>query len=124
LRDSKGTILARYPDPDKWLGQSVPDSPLMNEIIAQHGEGTAETTGLDGLPRLFAFTPIDNPQKSGRSSDVYVSVGIPTSVAYADADVLLAHNLAALGLATLLGFVAAWVAGDHLVLRAVNALVV
>jgi C4-dicarboxylate-specific signal transduction histidine kinase len=55
--DRTGTIVAHYPDGDRWGGKAVPQVPLVRTVLAQ-GEGTAEHTDLDGVVRLFAFRPL------------------------------------------------------------------
>jgi PAS domain S-box-containing protein len=118
--DRNGTILVRYPDPEKWVGKSLPEAPIVETILEQQNEGTAEAYGVDGIPRLFAFTPLSSLPASG---DVYVSIGIPSSFAFADANRVLYRNLAGLGLVTALALAAAWIGGDLFILRRVDALV-
>jgi signal transduction histidine kinase/PAS domain-containing protein len=118
--DRNGTILVRYPDPETWVGLTMDEAPIVETILAQRGEGTAEVYGVDGIPRLFAFTPLSGAPAGG---DVYVSIGIPTTVAFADANRVLARNLAGLGLVTALALAAAWLGGDAFILRRVNRLV-
>ncbi len=120
LLDSQGTILSRYPDPEKWVGRSRKDAPLTQTILSTRSEGTAEVTGLDGVPRLYAFTPL---RAGATDSDVYLSVGIPRDIAFADVTRILTHTLAGLVLATLLVFAAAWFGGDVFLLRKIRALV-
>jgi signal transduction histidine kinase len=115
--DRSGRILARYPNPEVWVGQPGVDDPLFRLILAQ-GEGTAELPGADGVPRLYAFTTLRGAAQAG-----YVSIGIPQAVAYAPADRMLARNLAGLGLVGALALAAAWVGADVFILRSVNALV-
>ena len=117
--DRNGTILVRYPDPEVWVGQSLPEAPIIEAIVAQRGEGTVEAYGVDDVPRLFAFTPLSGIPAS---EDVYLSVGIPTAVAFANTNRALAHNLLGLALVTVLVLVAAWFGGDVFVLRWVNRL--
>ncbi|MGQ0549628.1 MAG: ATP-binding protein [Armatimonadota bacterium] len=118
--DSTGLILARHPDPQKWVGRSVPEAPVVNAVLAQAREGTVEAAGLDGVRRLYAFTPLGSPTQAGRA---YVSVGIPTAVAFAEVNHLLGRNLVGLALVVLLGFTAAWLVSNRFILRQVNALV-
>lgn len=130
LLDSRGTILARYPDPDRWVGQEVEISPLLNATIAERREGVAELAGMDGVSRLYAFTPVGGQDGAARAAegverrDVYVTVGIPASVAYAEADEMLARNLTILGLSALLGLLAARIVAGYLVLGNLEGLVV
>src|SRR3990170_2350347 len=116
--DHKGTILARYPDHEKWVGQSMPEAPIVRAMLAQR-EGTAEVAGLDGVSRLFAFTPLH----SGPAGDVTSAVGIPKEAAFAEVNRMLARNLSWLGLVTVLALAAAWFGGDLFIRRRVNALV-
>ena len=118
--DRNGTILVRYPDPENWVGRTMVEAPIVETILTQQGEGTAEAYGVDGIPRLFAFTPLSGSPDGG---DVYVSIGIPTEVAFAGADRVLARNLAGLGLVTVLALAAAWLGGNAFVLQWVNKLV-
>ncbi|MCL4297026.1 MAG: PAS domain S-box protein [Anaerolineae bacterium] len=118
--DRQGTLLARYPDPTRFVGRIVPDSPVVRAVRAQQEEGTGETVGLDGVRRLYAFTPLFNNLDQ---SEVYVSVGIPTEVALAEVDRLSQLNLSALVLSALLALVAAWLGSDLFILRQVKKLV-
>jgi len=118
--DRNGTVLVRYPDPGMWVGQSVPEAPIVETILIQQGEGTSEAYGVDGIPRLFAFTPLSGVPGG---EDVYVSIGIPTAVAFADANRVLVRHLAGLGLVTVLALAAAWFGGNLFILRWVNMLV-
>jgi signal transduction histidine kinase len=118
--DRNGTILVRYPDPGTWVGQSVPEAPVVETILAQKGEGTAEAYGVDGIPRLFAFTPLSGAPGGG---EVYVSIGIPAAVAFADANQVLARHLAGLGLVMVLALAAVWFGGNLFILRSVDMLV-
>jgi hypothetical protein len=52
--DHQGTVLARYPDPQSWLGQAAHEAPLVQRLLAHGDEGTTTATGLDRLPRLSA----------------------------------------------------------------------
>jgi signal transduction histidine kinase len=117
--DRDGTILAQYPEPERWVGHSVARTPLFRVILAD-GEGTAEVPGLDGVPRLIGFTRLWGlPQ----SADAYVWVGIPSAIAFAATNSMQARNVAGLGVVAVLAFAAAWFGGDAFILRPVQALV-
>jgi signal transduction histidine kinase/CheY-like chemotaxis protein len=118
--DHNGTILARYPDPALWVGKAAPEAPLVKAMMSQKSEGAIEAPGLDGVPRLYAFVRL---RGTPAGQDVYVSVGIPAAVAFANADRMLTRNVALLSLAALLAYVAAWVGGDVFVLRQIRRLV-
>jgi len=118
--DRNGTVLVRYPDPETWVGQSAPEAPIVQAILAQRGEGTAEARGVDGVSRLFAFTSLSGVPGG---EEVYVGVGIPAAVAFAGTNRVLVRNLAGLGLVAVLALAAAWFGGDLFILRWVNRLV-
>jgi PAS domain S-box-containing protein len=78
-----------------------------------------EAADVDGVTRLYAFTPL----RGAPGDSVYMSVGIPIAVAYADANQTLARNLTGLGLVAVLALAAAWVSSELFLLRQVKALV-
>ncbi|MSP93614.1 MAG: HAMP domain-containing protein [Myxococcales bacterium] len=117
--DRTGTILNRYPGPE-WIGKAVPDAPITQAILGHQGPGTAHVHGLDGVERVYGFAPLKGTAKMG---DAYVSIGIPTSVVFREADERLAKNLVILGLVSAIAATMAWFAGSGLVLRPVRALV-
>ncbi len=118
--DNRGTVLARNVEPEKWVGQTATEAPIIQEVLARTGQGTVESTGLDGVNRLYAFAPLGSASQAG---NVYVYFGIPTAIAYAQADQTLTRNLMALGLVTLFALLAAWGVGERTVVRQVSALI-
>jgi signal transduction histidine kinase len=118
--DRNGTILSRYPDNGKWIGQLMPEPLVLNAILTQQGNGTTDAPGTDGIPRLFSFAPFGG---AAQSTDAYVSVGIPAAVAFAGVNRILARNLAALVLVAGLALAAAWVVGNRFIVRQIQTLV-
>jgi len=127
LIDSKGTVLVHHPDPPAWrragpqriVGKSMTDQPLVRKLLASKGEEIGQEVGLDGVHRLYAFAPI----RVAGDARAYVGIGIPIEVAFADANRTLWRNLILLGLVSLLAFGAAWFGGDFFILRRVDDLV-
>ena len=117
--DRNGTIVAHYPDPESWVGQSARNAPIVQAILSHPGEGTVEALGEDNVPRLYAYVPL----RRVPAETVYVSVGIPYSVAFAGVNAILGRNVLALGLVAILALAAAWIGGDWFVLRQMNVLV-
>jgi PAS domain S-box-containing protein len=116
---SDSTVLIQYPGPEEWAGRPLREAALAKTVTDQ-GQGVVSARGADGVPRIYAFAPLYSPL---RADDVFVIIGIPESVAFAQADRRLALNLLGLGLAGGLALVATWVCGDLFVLRHVRALV-
>ncbi|MDP1906594.1 MAG: PAS domain S-box protein [Pseudomonadota bacterium] len=56
--DARGTVAVRHPDPEGWVGKRAENLPLLQRIQAAGGEGVAEDSGLDGVHRIFGFTPL------------------------------------------------------------------
>lgn len=115
--DRNGTILARSPDPKVWVGRAMSEASIVEIVLAQ-GEGTAMATGLDGVNRLYGFTPLSGAPER----ETYINIGIPTEVAFASANQMLRRNLTLLGLAAAAAFIAAWLGSDLFFLRRVRVL--
>ena len=117
--DRKGTILARFPDSDAWVGKSEPEAPIVAATISG-GEGTVEAAGLDGVARLYGFVPL----QTGRGgSALFLSVGIPKAAALQEATRDLARNALAVTIFGTLALLAAWAGGNHFVFEPVNRLI-
>lgn len=118
ILDRSGTVLAHQPDPDRWFGKSIRDAPFVRMILERDAEGTAESMDALGVHRLFAFTPL----YQGSSNSVYVSVGIPRDVAYADLDSRFKRDLFALLLIVVIVITVAWKGSHVFVLRPLGVL--
>jgi HAMP domain-containing protein len=117
--DRTGVILARYPDVPPWIGKSASDISIVARVLTQ-AKGVVEAPGLDGVPRLFGFTPLGD----GRDTwPVYVTVGIPAATAYADVRRTLIWNV--IGLTAVAGLVllATRAFAGRFILTRINALV-
>jgi len=88
--DSDGVVLHRTLEPDKWVGENMGKSTLARTVLKEGRAGMAVLKGLDGVERLYAYAPI----RSGTvETNAYLAVGIPTSVAEAEAGRSLLRNL-------------------------------
>jgi diguanylate cyclase (GGDEF)-like protein/PAS domain S-box-containing protein len=118
LLDGVGNILARHPDSEKYVGKSMVELPLYKQIQNSQGEGTFDGVGLDGVRRIFAFTPLF----SRPSCCAYAVVGIPAQAVYAKANRAYIRNVLLMMGMGLLVLALAWVGSDVLVLKRVRAL--
>jgi PAS domain S-box-containing protein len=108
-----GQVLARQPEPEEWVGRILTDSPLVQEMLDVQGEGAVEVSGIDGVVRLYALSPL-YPAVGDTAT---IGVGIPTEVAYQNIDRNVQRNLILLSIVALIGIGAAWVISDVFVLR-------
>ncbi|MBF0505879.1 MAG: PAS domain S-box protein [Nitrospirae bacterium] len=114
--DRSGTIIARYPDPGKWVGKNMLDSGIIKVILTQE-EGTVESRGLAGNKRIFSFTPV-----RGTDKGIYVCLGISSDMAFAKVNRKLLRDIILL---TLTGFAAsliAWFGSDFFIMRRMGGL--
>jgi len=115
--DSQGTIIARRPDPEKWIGTRT--APSLFDVMIKVGFGTSEVKDVDGITRLYAFAPVGTTDVSGFK----VGIGIPIDEIVAPANRLQMMELSTLAIIALLALAAAWFVGDVIILRRVKALV-
>ncbi|BAN36087.1 hypothetical protein SCD_n02279 [Sulfuricella denitrificans skB26] len=118
LLDGSGRVLAHHPDPANYVGKSMATLPLYKQIQQSQGEGTYDGVGLDGVRRIFAFTPLFSRPRCC----AYAVVGIPAERVYAKANHAVVRNVLLMVGMGLLVLTLAWVGGDLLVLKRVRAL--
>lgn len=70
LFDKNGTVLAREPEFEQWVGTPVANEPLVKVAMAKTEE-SAELEGLDGVKRYYAFLPLLH----GTGDSGYLTVG-------------------------------------------------
>jgi signal transduction histidine kinase len=103
--DRQGVILARYPEPEKWVGQSIEKTELFQQLKANtQSSTTIEAQGADGTIQLFALSYL-LPQEA---PDLRLIVSIPQSEILAQADRTLLYNLLWLGAIALLAILTTW----------------
>jgi signal transduction histidine kinase len=116
--DNAGAILARFPDPELYIGQIFFDAEVIQAALQKRGDGFSEVQGLDGIHRLYAFATLH--QAMGGSA--YVSVGIPTSVAYADVNRSVLINLSGMALVAALALIITLVLSNRFIIDPVQSL--
>ena len=123
--DASGNLISRRPDPERWFGKRVAP-PLLAAMRAQTAQGAhgsqhgraVVVMGEDGVERLHAFARVGAPALT----DYTVTIGVPTATITQVARDAQLMSLLGLGATTLLALLAAWLAGDKLIVRRVRGL--
>ncbi|MFH1080495.1 MAG: HD domain-containing phosphohydrolase [Pseudomonadota bacterium] len=108
--DSNGTVLFRFPDPEKLVGGNMPEESIIKAIMTQK-EGVEEGIGLDGVRRLFGFTTIGSGIEA-----IHICVSTPEQIAFAEIRRQTVQDFALVGLVGVLGFLGAWLFGGMLII--------
>jgi len=116
VTDRLGVILARVPDDGSWIGQTLPEKRVVEDLFSRPS-GVFEAEDAKGVRRLWAHAALTPDGK------LQATIGTPTDVALADVRRVLIGNLAGLGLVTVLALAAAWFGGKFFILDQVDALV-
>ncbi|MBI5461875.1 MAG: PAS domain-containing protein [Gammaproteobacteria bacterium] len=119
LWDSRGRLMYRYPEPEKWVGKLLADTPLARAVLSAGGAGSAEVPGVDGVARLHAFAASQEESKVA----LRISVGVNTAELYREADQQLRRSLTVLAVVSLAALAAAWLLSEIVVRRRIGALV-
>jgi len=112
-----GVALFRYPDPENFIGQHLND-PTILEAMRTQGKGTIEGRGLDGVSRLYGFSPLSNT-----STNTHVLIGISHELVFAEANRLLLQNIVGLAIVGIAALTVVWIGSNLLVLRQVQNLI-
>ena len=120
--DAAGTLISRRPDPERWFGKRISPA-LLAAMRAQDAEGDQQARavvvmGEDGVERLHAFARVGAPALT----DYTVTIGVPTATITQVARDAQFMSLLGLAATTLLALLAAWLAGDKLIVRRVRNL--
>lgn len=118
--DATGQVLARYPEPERWIGKFYPDAPFIQAAISRQDEGTVEGSGLDGTSRLFAFTPL---RVGERERIAYVYIGIPRDSAFARVNQIDNRSLIGFGAVLVFALLVTAIGSRLLILRPMTTLV-
>ncbi len=111
--DGNGTIVARSPEPERWVGQSVTPQHLE---VARTGGGVVESEGVDEERRLWAVSAL-LPQKG-----IYASIGVPAADLFAQANRLFWMHIGLLCLVFTAAAIAAVFMGERAIRRPIDAL--
>ncbi|MFC5460795.1 ATP-binding protein [Massilia niabensis] len=114
--DANGTIISRRPDPERWFGTKV--SSTLREAMRSAGSKALVLSEFDGVERLHTFSRVGAPSLS----DYTITIGIPVETVTAGARRAQLMSLIGLAATTMLALLAAWLAGDVLIVQRVRKL--
>jgi signal transduction histidine kinase/ActR/RegA family two-component response regulator len=114
--DARGGIISRRPDPERYFGTRM--SPAMLDSMQHAAQRSVVIRGPDGVERLHAFAHVGPPSLS----DYTVTIGIPTETIISNARHDQLMSLMGLAATTMLALLAAWLAGDILIVQRVRKL--
>jgi len=117
LIDRSGVVLLAIPAGYARQGQALTGEPLVQAMLSRT-EGLGSFTGLDGLPRLYAYTPLSRAADNA----FFVAVGVSEQAAFALANQMLVQHLVGLAVVVVLALGFAWIGGELFVLRRVRSL--
>jgi signal transduction histidine kinase/HAMP domain-containing protein len=120
LVSADGKVLLRYPETTNWKAKQVFSPTPRQPSPGRDSELTIESTSLDGINRLFALSPLKNPI-GGQM--VYAAIDIPVSVAFAEPNRILLHDLILLALLSIIALSAAWFGTELFLLRRVRDII-
>jgi len=110
-----GRILARAPLADQFVGKFLLEAQAFENVVTDQPEGFVESAGLDGTPRIIAYT-----QVSG--APLYVRVGIPRElIDAAVATSVRAGVLTLIATISVMGLIG-WLGSRNLVVRPLRQL--
>jgi len=118
--DPNGIVLARFPDPEAWVGRADPEAEVVEVALLSAGETSTEARGLDGVEKVYGIVPLAGEEPASR---VYLTVGIPVEQVYAPVLAVERNQLLGLLVATAFAAAGAWLVGERMVVRRVEAII-
>jgi signal transduction histidine kinase len=116
--DQEGDSLSYDPANATWSQGAAIDADVVKTVLSRKF-GFLEATSIDGIRRIYAFSPLAGPLKKNQ---IILVTSIPSKVAFAAANRTLARNLSLLGAATLLALLFVWKGSEVFILRQVRAM--
>ncbi|MDB5523447.1 MAG: hypothetical protein JWM58_1210 [Rhizobium sp.] len=116
IADRTGTMIARIPDPEKFVGTKIASRII--HFVNSVQPSTFTAVGRDGVNRVIGFYPT-----SAMSMGLFVSVGISTDEAYASIRRATWIGLLVTLASLFLSFVLAWLTTRELIRKPVGRLI-
>ena len=101
-----------------WSRRTPVDADIVKTVLTLKS-GFLEAESIDGIPRIYAFSPLAGPLKKNQ---IILVIAIPSEHAFAAANRTLARNLSLLAAVTLLALLFVWKGSEVFILRQVRAM--
>lgn len=108
IADRDGTILARQPRPEDFVGTVIPDA--FQRLVRASAPGTEAVTSQDGTRRVIGYSPV-----ATGGSGLYVSVGLPIEPQFWSTVRSISGGLALSMLGSLAALGTAWLTSDRVI---------
>lgn len=115
IADRDGTVLARDPEPERFVGTQLTEQSMA--LLNADQPGTTEVESVDGARRVQGYFPI-----TSTPNGLYVTSGISQDEAFAAIDVATGWNLALALIGALAAFATTGLLGQGLFKEPVNRL--
>ena len=112
IADQNGTILARVPFPERFVGTRIPEQ--FRALLTAKSAGTIEVVSQDGTERILGYEPITP------SRPLYVSAGLSTKEAFAEINRATWVGALTLLMSTLIAIFAAHWVGKYFILLPID----
>ena len=119
LVNEERVFLIRYPDSDQWIGRRSAAEVTAKALGGESTEGTIDTTGSDGVRRIYAVNRIDAPG----AGSWFTVVGISEDAAFAPFRRQMVREVGFVTAGATGLLVLVWVLGGFLVVRPAKHLV-
>jgi two-component sensor histidine kinase len=113
LADSDGTIIARVPLPERFVGTVIPGE--YQRLIHADRPGVIEVRSQDGTERLLGYRPISEP-----GSPIYVSAGFSVAEAFAPINRTTIANALGIAAGAVASLILAVFIGDRFLLAPIS----
>jgi PAS domain S-box-containing protein len=110
VADRNGTIIAREPLPERFVGTPVPEA--FRHLVTAAAPGAIEVVSQDGTKRVLGYIPVEHPPNG-----FYVSAGLSTREAYGAINDAAKRGFMLIAAAFVLALSLAWLAGRAFVTR-------
>ncbi len=116
LADRTGTIIARQPLPERFVGTRIPETYL--HLLREPKEGTIEVKSQDGTRRILGYKPVGVAPEG-----IYVSAGLGMDYSYAGVYAAALRSLIVVAFAVLVAIVASSFISRRFIAKPVSRLV-